>query len=175
MRGILFIGALLVSGGTLSAQSYMTAAGFRFGEGANLSVQQYITRGWTAEGIVHTGIFTKDKGLTVLGEKHQKLFFRNLNFYYGGGFHYYAQSEQNRVDSDVLAKGVAGVSGILGAELSVGRLNIGVDFKPEMHLAGDQTHPLEWMPAAVSVRYIIKKRERRKIRDWDGWDRFKKK
>ena len=170
---ILFSAALTAMfTGILSAQSYQTALGVRFGQGANITLQQYIHNGWTAEGIVHTSLFSPDLGVTVLGEKHQKLFVRNLNFYYGGGLHYFTTSDRNR-DEDLTAKNVFGVSGILGAELSLGRVNLAVDFKPEVHLTGDTSRPIEWHPAAVSLRYIIEKRERKRLIKKDAFDRFK--
>jgi hypothetical protein len=49
---------------------------------------------------------------------------------------------------------------------------LGVDWKPELHLTGEQVRPFEWHGTAVSVRYIIAKRERKKIKDWHVWDKF---
>ena len=158
----------------LSAQTYRTAAGIRVGEGLDLTFQQYLTNHWTAEGIIHTHLFSKNLGATLLAEKHHKVLTRNLNFYYGIGGHYYARTDENRSETMAIAKNVFGLSAIVGAELSLGRLNLAVDFKPEAHLSGDQVHPLEWNPVSVSARYIIEKRERRKVKDWDVWDRFPK-
>jgi hypothetical protein len=59
--------------------------------------------------------------------------------------------------------------------LSIGRFNCSLDWKPEIHLTGANGHPFGWNGASVSVRYIILKRERRKIRDWKVWDAFRKK
>ena len=145
------------------SQTYKTAGGFRVSDGLDLTLQQYITNGWTAEGILHTSIFSKDLGFTVLAEKHHKLLFRNLNVYYGPGFHYYAESDASRGDG--LVTNVAGLSLIGGMEASLGRINLAVDFKPEIHLAGDQVHPFEWNGVALSARYIFAKRERRRLID----------
>ena len=151
-------------------QSYKTAAGIRIDNGLNLTVQQYITNGWTAEGILHTGFNSKDLGVSLLAEKHHKILLRGLNFYGGAGVHYYGRSEATRLENET-AQNVFGLSAIGGAELSLGRLNFSVDWKPELHLAGDQVHPFDWNGASISVRYIIDKRERKKVKDWKVWDK----
>lgn len=154
------------------SQSYNTAAGIRVERGVGISVQQYITNGWTAEAILHTPIFTEDQGLSILAEKHRKILFRGVNLYYGPGLHYYRQKA--RKDDDPY-QSVFGLSGIGGLELSLGRFNIAADIKPELHMSGDMAFPMSWNGAAVSLRYIIDKRERKKLRDMEVFDRFKKK
>lgn len=170
-----FIASLVLLCGIATAswsQTYKTAAGFRVSDGLDLTLQQYITNGWTVEGILHTSVFSPDLGVSVLAEKHHKVLIRNLNFYWGPGFHYYAESDESR--GDALVTNVAGLSLIGGVELSLGRINIAADLKPEIHFAGDQVHPFEWGGPAISARYIFAKRERRKLRDWDGFDRFRR-
>jgi hypothetical protein len=155
---------LLAAAGTLSAQSYRTAAGIRVDQGFNLSLQQYIANGWTAEGIVHTSLNSNDIGFTLLAEKHHKLLFRNVNLYWGAGGHYYLQNEAHQdAESVEPVKNVYGVSALAGAELSLGRFNVSVDWKPELHVGGGQEFPFEWNSAAVSVRYVIAKREKAKL------------
>lgn len=163
--------ALLVSAPTF-AQKYKTAAGVRFDNGFNLTAQQYITNGWTVEGILHTPLIaSKDLGITVLAEKHRKILFRGTNFYTGAGVHYYWQQNSAR-EAEEIHDNVMGLSAIAGLEVSLGRLNLAVDWKPELHLSGDQARPFEWNGASVSLRYIIEKRERKKIKDWKFWDKF---
>lgn len=154
------------------AQRYKTAAGVRFDKGFNLTVQQYITNGWTVEGILHTPLIaSKDMGITVLGEKHHKILFRGINFYTGAGVHYYWQQNSARESAEI-HDNVMGVSGIAGLEASLGRINLAVDWKPELHLSGDQARPFEWNGASLSLRYIIEKRERKKVKDWKIWDKM---
>ena len=157
------------------AQRYKTAAGVRFDNGFNLTAQQYITNGWTVEGILHTPLIaSKDLGATILAEKHHKIISRGTNFYTGAGIHYYWQQNSAR-ESQIVHDNVMGISGIVGLEVSFGRINLAVDWKPEIHLSGGQAHPFEWNGASVSLRYIIEKRERKKIKDWKFWDKFGKK
>jgi len=153
-------------------QSYKTAAGIRIDNGINFTVQQHILNGWTAEGILHTPLNSSEVGFTLLAEKHQKILFRNFNLYAGAGGHYYWQSEANRTETADVKHNVMGLSFIGGAEVSLGRFNLAFDWKPELHLAGDQIHPFEWTGGSLSLRYIIAKRERKKISDWGVWDKF---
>jgi hypothetical protein len=163
---------LILFASTASAQSYKTAAGVRFDNGFNLTAQQYINNGWTVEGILHTPLMSsKDLGVTLLAEKHRKILFRGTNFYTGIGGHYYWQQNSIR-EADERYRNVVGLSGIAGLEMSLGRLNFSVDWKPELHLSGGQSHPFEWNGASISARYIIEKRERKKIKDWKFWDNF---
>lgn len=160
----------------LNAQSYRTAAGIRVDQGFNLSLQQFIANGWTAEGIIHTSLGSEDIGFTLLAEKHQKILFRNLNFYWGAGGHYYINNTPIQKTETVEAiPNVYGVSALAGAEISLGRFNVSVDWKPELHLGGDQEFPFEWNSAAVSVRYVLIKKEKKKMFDKNGKKKDKKK
>lgn len=156
------------------AQTYITAIGLRADRGLGVSLQQYIGNRWTLEVIGHSPFRTKELGITALGERHHKLLVRNLNFYYGGGGHYYWKSTDGK-DMSEIHQNVFGLTGIGGAELSLGRLNFAVDFKPELHFTGNQVHPFEWPGAAVSVRYILEKRSRFRKIDFDDFQRRKKK
>ncbi len=153
------------------AQRYKTAVGIRIDGGVNLTAQQYITNGWTAEGIVHTSINSDKFGLTLLGEKHHKIIMRGINFYTGAGLHFYGIDADSR-EAGVATDNVFGLSAIGGAEASIGRLNVAVDWKPELHLAGAQGDIFDWNGASISVRYILAKRERNKVKDWGVWDKF---
>lgn len=172
---ILFIPLFLLLNHLAFGQSYKTAAGIRLDNGINFSAQQYITNGWTAEGILHTPLNSEELGFTLLAEKHQKILFRGVNLYAGGGAHYYWQSTASRSESGDVKDNVFGLSFIGGAELTLGRLNFSFDWKPELHLAGDQLHPFEWTGGSISVRYVLAKRERKKVEDWKVWDKVGKK
>ncbi|MFN4080772.1 MAG: hypothetical protein ACK4NS_07700 [Saprospiraceae bacterium] len=154
--------ALALFAHPLFSQSYKTAAGVRFDGGPAISVQQHIADRYTAEGILHTGLLNSNKGATLLARKHHKILFRGVNIYYGAGGHYYLQNAVNRSESDV-AENVWGLSFVGGAELSLGRLNFSIDFKPELHLHGDQTYPFSWQRPTLSARYVLAKRERRPL------------
>jgi hypothetical protein len=155
------------------SQSYQTAVGIRAGNGFNITAQQYLVNNWTLEGILHTSFMSDNIGLNLLAEKHRKILIRNLNIYYGAGGHYYWQNGPGNEDGTGIRNNVAGLSLIGGAELSLGRLNLSVDWKPELHLIGQSVRPFDWNGAAISVRYIIDKRERRKVKEWEVWGKLK--
>lgn len=170
IRSCSYVFAFLLFTGSAFAQSYKTAAGIRIDNGVQLTVQQHIANNWTAEGILHTSVASKNLGLTLLGEKHQKIIFRNTNLYYGAGAHYYWMNEPTRLETEV-NNNVYGLSFIGGAEISLGRINVAIDWKPELHL-NESSNVFDWNGASVSVRYIFAKRERRKVKDWKVWDKF---
>lgn len=163
---------ILMMGASVSAQSYKTAGGIRIDNGVNFTVQQYIKNGWTAEGILHAPIVGDNVGLTLLGEKHHKILFRNFNVYSGAGIHYYGVNDIPRSEGDT-ENNVFGLSGIAGAEFSIGRINLAFDWKPELHLT-ESAKAFDWSGASVSVRYIFAKRERKKVKDWKVWDKFER-
>ena len=150
-------------------QRYKTDFGVRIGDGINLTLQQHVYDKWTVEGILHSSINSKDLGFTLLGEQHHKILMRGINLYLGAGGHYYSK---NGVDeSGEPNKNIVGLSGIAGGEISVGRINVSIDWKPELHF--NTVDAFDWNGAAISVRYILAKRERKGIDDWKVWDKFK--
>lgn len=151
-------------------QRYKTAFGLRFGDGINLTLQQHVYEKWTVEGILHSSINSKDLGITLLGEQHHKILMRGINLYWGGGGHYYSKNGVDESGDPI--KNIVGLSGIAGGEISVGRINVAIDWKPELHF--NTVDAFDWNGAAVSVRYILVKRERKGIDDWKVWDKFKK-
>ncbi len=173
LRFCILVLFLAVVASPVFSQSYNTAIGVRAGNGFNITMQQYLLNKWTLEGILHTSFMSDNIGLNLLAEKHRKILIRNLNIYYGAGGHYYWQNGPGNEDGTGIRNNVAGLSLIGGAELSLGRLNVSVDWKPELHLIGQSVRPFDWNGAAISVRYIIDKRERRKVKEWEVWGKFK--
>lgn len=169
LKNLLWITLCLGIPTLASAQRYKTAFGLRVGDGMSLTLQQHVYKNWTVEGILHSGIGSRDVGLTVLGEKHQRIILRGINLYWGGGLHFYNHNGTDNIPDEQ----IAGVSGIAGGEISIGRINVSIDWKPELHFNGSDT--FDWNGAALSVRYIIAKRKRKGIDDWDVWDKFKRK
>jgi hypothetical protein len=77
-----------------------------------------------------------------------------------------------RADGEVTNK-VMGLSLLGGLDLCIGRLNIGVDVLPEIHLTGEPTRAIDINGAAISVRYIVDKKERKKLKDRINWPKRK--
>ncbi|MCB0835410.1 MAG: hypothetical protein KDE26_01970 [Bacteroidetes bacterium] len=132
------------------AQTYLTAAGIRVGNGIGLTVNQRILDKVTVEGILQNDYKTKTY-LHVLGKVHNNLISRRMNMYYGGGVHIGFQNGDQTTGSS--STGIAGVDGILGAEFTVGRINISGDFKPHYTSGGNGFG----LNGGVSVRYVIVK------------------
>lgn len=154
------------------AQTYNTAIGMRIDDGFNVTGKQAIGGKYMLEGMLHTPILSKDVGATVLFEKHHKLIGRNLSFYFGAGPHMYWRNSGRLADGEVTDK-VLGISGIGGLDICVGRLNLGIDVLPEIHLTGEPTRAIDINGAAISVRYIVDKKERKKLKDRINWPKRK--
>jgi hypothetical protein len=153
----LFAMSLSLTTSAILAQTYNTAIGIRFDDGMNLTAKQFISGKDYIEGMLHTPIFSKDVGITGLWERH-------ISFYYGAGAHGYFRNQGRQNDTEV-NKNVFGLSGIGGIDFCMGRLNLSADVLPELHLTGEPTRALDWNGVSISARYIIDKKERKKLRD----------
>jgi len=124
----------------------------------------------SVEGIIQND-YKQTTNLTVLGRVHNNLISRRWNLYYGGGFHTGINTETG---------GILGVDAVGGIELSLFRLNVSYDFKPQFDFGengGFRGH------TAFSIRYVFvkgnavkkwqKKRKKRKRQKNKGrWIKF---
>ena len=145
---------LLLLGGTdtASAQRYFNAFGMRFGNDIGLTYQQRIAKRWTVEAILNR---ERDRDLTMftlLGERHQPLIGKRLNFYVGGGFH---RGFIGELDDGTDPGDPFGVTAIGGLEFTLGRLNATFDVKPAINLT-NAPDPI-FFQSGLSVRYVIGK------------------
>ena len=158
MKNILFfIIALLLSFPNLNAQTYTTAGGIRIGNSIGLTVNQRILRKTSLEGILQND-FNKNTYFHILARQHTPLITRRANVYYGGGLHFGVQDGST---------GVAGLDGVLGIEMTLLRLNISGDLKPQLTSGPGRNLTLN---GAVSVRYVL-------VRDnvFERWEKQRKK
>lgn len=139
----------------LSAQTYTTALGARIGDGIGVTLQQRILKNVTIEGIAQTGLFNGKSSIDLLAEYHQKFIFtRRFNFYFGGGFHAGEEKDFR----------FTGASGIVGLELTIGRLLLSVDYLGQLHFTREEdVTGLVDHHAAISLRYVLIKKKRKKI------------
>lgn len=139
------------------SQRYITAMGIRMGTDMGITLQQRLLSHTTIEGIFTTSAVTNTSTGTVLLQLHNPLITKSLNFYVGGGFHNRWVHEEggNRLS-------LRGVTGIAGAELTLGRINLAWDFKPVYHL--NTTEGQYETETAISLRYILVKKGKRKKR-----------
>ena len=136
---------------TTFAQSYVTAMGLRMGSNFGVTLQQKIVGHLTAEGIVTSSPVSNQTTGTLLVEMHNPLISKRFNFYIGGGLH-------NRWLQDIEGQKLVrrGVTAVAGAEMTLGRINLGWDYKPVFHLNTD-TQPFE-SETAISLRYVFIKK-----------------
>ncbi len=98
-----------------------------------------------------------------LWEQHQKLIGKNLNFYYGGGFHKgWIVSKSAELD----LKAPTGITLIAGVEITLDRLNISLDYKPVLNVvSGERFYESQ---SALTLRYVLIKSKKKK-KDWKFW------
>lgn len=139
----------------VDAQGYDTAFGLRLGTEWGVTVQQRVAKRITVEGIIQSGIRRDETTITGLVERHYPLGPRNINVYLGGGLH---KGWVRTTGSDPAPyKDPFGITGVAGAEISIGRINASWDFKPAINVTGGEQ--AVYTQTAVSVRYIINKRK----------------
>lgn len=155
-----------------TAQSYHTAAGVRVGKYFGLTVSQRVLPKLTVEGIYQTRLQGSEQYLTGLVKKHNSLIARRLNFYYGGGVH----TAWVDMGAEGGSQNFTGFDGILGLEMTIGRVNVALDYKPAFNPGQN-----DWMQnqGGVSVRYVLfksnspKSRQRQKGRSYKQKNRQK--
>ena len=139
-------------------QSYDAALGLRVGTEWGATVQLRVPqlhKNFVLEAIILSSL-TKDEGsLTLVGKQHRPLLSRRLNLFYGGGLHAGWNNEIN-TETGQPFNGPKGVTGIVGLEATVGKVNLSYDFKPALNVTGGES--ILYTHTAVSVRYVIARR-----------------
>ena len=157
MRMLLALSLLLFTF-RVGAQSYDAALGIRVGTewGATAQLRlPHLHKNFVLEAIVLSDI-RKDEGtLTLLGKQHRPLLSRRLNLFYGGGLH---AGWNNEIDAETgeTFNGPKGVTGIVGLEATLGKINLSYDFKPALNVSGGES--LLYTHTGISVRYVIARR-----------------
>jgi hypothetical protein len=118
------------------------------GSNFGISLQQKIVGNLTAEGMVTSSASTNQTTVTALLEIHNPLLSKRFNFYVGGGLH-----QRWQPVSEAQGQNLRGVTGIAGAEMTLGRVNIAWDYKPVYHLNA-ASQPFE-SETAISLRYVF--------------------
>lgn len=146
--------------GPASGQGYNLAAGLRVGRAGGMSVAQRVGKHVSAEAHLTTGIFDDGTTATLLVRRHVPLLLKRVNLFVGGGVH----KGWNYVERDEAGDRLPGQRGNpfgldaqVGAEVTFGRLNVGFDYLPQVHLSG-RLNPLR-LTSALTLRYVIDRRE----------------
>ena len=152
----------------LAAQSYDFALGLRLGTDWGATAQlrlPHLHKNFVLEGILQQSIGRDEGTFTLLGKQHRPLLSRRLNLFYGAGLHAGWSSEVDKETGETFS-GPAGVTGVLGAEITFNRINISYDVKPALNMTGGGSF---FSPqTGISVRYVLAKRN-------GLWDKDKEK
>lgn len=147
----------------LNAQSYIMSGGLRLGSGhtgrqVGLTFQQRFAKHYTLEEIIQTD-FSRNTTVHIIGKKHIPIVTRRLNVYGGAGVSFGSEQSTQRVGNEtIIATGnpTAGVDLIAGAELTLAKVNVSVDYKPNFNVAGGR-NPWASGQVALSARTVLVK------------------
>lgn len=171
--GMFFLGLSYLSFG----QSYGTSAGLRFGNNQDyrtigITGKQRLMKGITAEAILQSD-FTSNTSAHLLLARHRPMISKRFNYYYGGGLSMgLEESRQKNPESmqviTTYGNPTMGMDFVVGVEMTIMKVNLSVDYKPNINIAGKE----QWYAGQVgiSVRPVLvkgkeqQKRKRQKAR-----------
>ncbi len=133
-------------------QTYNTAAGLRMGSDWGFTFKQRLLKKVTLEGIVQSGFNREETLVTGLIERHYPLLSKRFNFYLGGGVHKGWNTATEPTYEDPF-----GITGIVGAEFTIARINLSYDFKPAVNLSGGEKNV--YSQHGISIRYVLVKKK----------------
>lgn len=158
-------------------QSYGTSAGLRFGNNQDyrtigITGKQRLIKGVTAEAIIQSD-FTANTTAHLLLARHRPMISKRFNYYYGGGLSVGMEESRQKVPESMqvvttYGNPTMGMDFVLGVEMTLMKVNLSLDYKPNINLAGKE----KWYAGQVgiSVRPVLvkgkeqQKRKRQKAR-----------
>jgi hypothetical protein len=145
-----FTGSILF----LKAQRYNTLAGVRISDDIHIVFAQRLFDKHTVEARIGTGITSAEQRYVLLMNRHYPLLSRRFNIFLGaGGFYSHTGplSETQHAHT--------GVALNAGAELTLGRLSMAVDYQPLVAVPQKSSAPLFQTSSGLSLRYVLVKRK----------------
>lgn len=149
-----FLGILVCFVQNGSTQSYLTAAGVRFGGGVGMSIEQKIIEKTTIEGVLNqhsVRTLESPRTFSAVVKRHHYIRGRALNGYWGAGGYrvWYPTKDKNY-----------GLDGVIGIEGTLFYLNTAIDYRPSIALGninsfneiGKEDFTGQF---SVSIRYVI--------------------
>ncbi len=137
------------------SQAYTTVIGGRIADDYGITLKQRVANRTSIEGLYYGG-FTNDPIFTdVLVQQHMPLISKRLNIFIGAGLG--LRWFNDDVVRDINNEPV--IPFVVGADLTVGRLNITADVMPHYILKNEGPNELT-NNAAISVRYVLIKRKK---------------
>lgn len=152
----LFVLFILTLGAQLYGQTYNTAGGIRIADDVGFSLSQRLFGKTTAELALQPGFFQKEVSGHALLRRHYSLITKRFNLFLGAGAAFRKPGLQDLpVQPEVLQWG-GSVQG--GAELTIGRFNVSLDYTPSFYKR-QQESGFDWrVDKSVSVRYVFWKK-----------------
>ncbi len=163
---VVFIGLWLFSTGSgwVHAQSYGTAMGLRFSNNnqyrmVGLTAQQRIMKGLTVEGILQSD-FNANTTIHAILERHRRLVTKRFNYYYGAGLSLGIEESREKVPESMqiihtYGNSTMGVDLIAGVEFTLLRINLSIDYKPNINIVGRE--PWYSGQVGISARSVLVK------------------
>lgn len=138
---------------SIDAQAYNTAIGLRVGKDLGFTMQQRIANKTTAEAIFYGGNSEPDTYANLLLRQHLPLFSKKLNAYVGLGIGSHWQFVNDQFTEQKYT-----IPGVIGMEMSFGRINISGDVMPHFIINNGTENSYKSI-ANVSLRLILVKRK----------------
>lgn len=140
------------------AQAYNTTLGLRAGTDIGVSVVQRIGKKITIEGLYRDAVLDDTRNADLLLKRHFNALTRRINLFTGLGIGYIDKLNADRES----IQNAFSMPLILGAEIVLINLHIGLDFQPSF--AFNEIDGRRLLPsAAFSIRYILVPRKNKKI------------
>lgn len=163
MRNLILITLLsILTLPSMQGQTYKHSLGLRFagGTGARmigLTSNYRLAKGLSIEGIIQTNFSDNHTGHLLL-KRHRGLVSRRFNFYYGAGMSLgseesFIRDPSTRTKTYTYGNQTWGVDIIGGIELTLLRLNVSFDVKPNINITGRQN----WITfqSGMSIRSVL--------------------
>ena len=157
LRIFLFSFVILCTGLTTYGQSYNTAFGFRLGEELGFSLVQRVANHTTLDLSASDGLFAGHKYVSLQARSHYGIISRRFNFFLGGGG--FVRSNEVAKDDYPAPDKVGGISGVMGAELTLGRISVSIDYIPQYVMSKTYTGQKLTADSAFSLKYVLWKRK----------------
>lgn len=139
---------------TVIGQKYNTLAGVRISDDISVMFAQRLLDKHTLEARIGTGITSAEQRYVLLMNRHYPLLSRRFNILLGaGGFYSHTGSLSETQHAHT------GVALNAGAELTLGRLSIAVDYQPLVAVPQKSSAPLLQTSSGLSLRYVLVKRK----------------
>ncbi len=136
-----------------NGQKYSTVGGIRIGDDFGFSFAQRVANKTTLELNLQPGTFTGKELYALLAKQHYPLLSKRLNFFAGAGV--YSRSLPITSIEPVKTQNTSGLALVLGAEFTIGKLNISTDYLPLVTLFNKDTNQRFQTTSGVSLRYVF--------------------